>query len=224
MNYKFFGIIIAALFFSNNASAQKSSIQCLRKVPFGDIKICLPSIDGMTECYLNATVNQRANQFNFEGNSILAYYIPNESYKEVETTPVNDYKDYFQIYATNSLKDKIATKTDLVEMKEIVKNTFSNEIWETAKEKIENKHGIEVGKPIVIEDFKINEDAYGFLILTKYGTGSNEMIMMMIMDMVLIENRMIWVAYYQKYANDSMFKTAKDKNNQIISKILKANK
>ena len=217
-------LFVLILFISNNLFAQKSSVECLRKAPFGDIKICLPAIDNMTECYLNATINQRANQFNYEGNSILAYYIPNEAYKEVETMPVSDYKDYFQIYATNSLKDKMATKTDLKEMKDIIKNTFTNEIWETAKEKIESKHGIEVGKPIVIEDFKITDEAYGFIMLTKYGTGSDEMIMMMIMDMILIENRMIWIAYYQKYSNDSIFKPAKEKNNLIVSKIIKANK
>ena len=217
-------LFVLILFISNTLFAQKSSVECLRKAPFGDIKICLPAIDNMTECYLNATINQRANQFNYEGNSILAYYIPNDANKEVETMPVSDYKDYFQIYATNSLKDKIATKTDLKEMKDIIKNTFTNEIWETAKEKIESKHGIEVGKPIVIEDFKITDEAYGFIMLTKYGTDSDEMIMMMIMDMILIENRMIWIAYYQKYSNDSIFKPAKEKNNLIVSKIIKANK
>lgn len=223
MNFKH-SIFILILFISNILNAQKSNPDCLRKAPFGTIKICVPKIEGMTECYLNATINQRANQFNYEGNSILAYYIPDEAFKEVETTPVSDYKDYFQIYATNSLKDKKATQKDLEEMKDIIKNTFTNELWESAKEKIENKHGIEVWKPVIIEDFKINDNAYGFVMLTKYGSGDDELVMMMIMDMILIENRMIWVAYYQKYTSDSIFKPSKEKNNQIVLKILNSNK
>jgi len=224
MYFKKTFILFCFIFLSGSIFSQNSMEKCLRTAPYGDIKICLPAIEGMTECYLNAIINQRANQFNFEGNSILAYYIPNEAYKEVETMEVSAYKDYFQIYVTNSLKNKMATKTDLKEMSGIIKSTFTNELWETAKEKIESKHGIEVGKPIVIEDFKITDEAYGFLMLTKYSTGTDEMIMMMIMDMILIDNRMVWVAYYQKYTSDAIFKPAKEKNNLIISKIINSNK
>lgn len=67
-----------------NDHLECKKVTCENSVSFGDINICLPKIDGMTECYSVPEVKDLADQFNYEGNSILALYLNHATYRQLD--------------------------------------------------------------------------------------------------------------------------------------------
>jgi len=210
---------------SESTQLVSESIVCYNSVSFGDIYICLPEIDGMKECYLVPIVKKLADQFEYEGNSVLAFYLNDKTYKQVDKLDEITYDDYFKIYATNQLKGIKAGKKELNEMSNAIGGNWIKEKWSGLKSKIEKDHNyLSVGRPILIEDYSPHEDVKTFIMLTKYQMEDYEYVMVMSMNMLLVKNRLIWLAYYKDYDGEESINKTKAKNDYIVLKFMDDNK
>jgi len=199
--------------------------ECNKSVQFGDINICLPLIDGMTECYSTPIVKERADKFNYEGNSILAFYLNNETYKQVNKLDEKNVDDYFQIYVTNKLKDIKVGQSELNQMANMFDKNSLKESWNVLKEKIESNNDIlSINNPILIESYSTHEQARTFVMIIKYQVNNVESVLITISNMIQINQRLIWLAYYKVYEGEESIEAAKLKNDFIISKVINENK
>lgn len=203
----------------DNSSVQMidAKMECDNTVPFGDINICLPIVDGMTECYSTPIVKARADENNFEGNSILAYYISDADYKQVDNLDQIILDDYFQIYATNKLKGIKYGQSELNKMANMIEGNYINENWMDLKKNIETNHNyLSVGKPILIESYVPNSKIRTFVMLLKIISDGYEYVLVTVMNIVQIKERLIYLAYYKDYDGEESIKKAKSKNDYIV--------
>ena len=210
---------------NSTAETINTKTECDKSFPFGDIAICLPIIDGMTECYSSPIVKARADEFNYEGNSILAYYLNNATYKQVDKLDEITFDDYFQIYATNKLKGIKVGQSELNELANMIEGNYIKENWNELKLKVERNHDyLSVGRPILIESYIPNSKIRTYVMLSKLQIDNTESVFIMTLNMVQIKERLIWLAYYKNYEGEESIKKAKAKNDYIIMQLTDENK
>lgn len=211
----------------NNSYAQtiKPKSICEKQIQYGDIKICLPTIDGMTECYSLPIVKAKAEKFNFEGNPILGFYINNNTYAKVDKLNEISYDDYFQIYASNKLKGIKVGQAELSEIANMIEGSYVKDNWNDIKKTFENGlDNLSIDKPVLIESYVPNKKIRTFVMLVKYQTNNEETFMISTMNILQIKDRMIWLTYYKNYEGAESIKYAKAKNDYIVFQILDENK
>lgn len=198
---------------------------CSKTVNFGNISICLPTIDGMKECYSNPLIKKRADEFSQDGNSIFAIYLPNEIYDQTSELDSIELNDYFKVYAVNRLKDYKVLSTDLDKFQKIVLSNYQNENWKEIKASIEKlSENVSLGKPVLIEDYKPHEKIRTSVILIKSIFRGQESISMMTMNLVEIKNRLIYYSYYLDYVGPETLKQVKAKNDYYSLLLIAENK
>lgn len=210
---------------SNENYVYDSETGCETAVPFGDIKICLPQIDGYNECFSHEKVNKLANQFNFAGNSILAYYLNDTTYAKVDRLDSIVFEDYCQLYVTNEMKNVPADQNSLEELAAMVKDNFEEENWDNIGEQIEEDFKtLLLGKPVIVESYSLGSTSKSFQVVNKYIMNEQEFIMVMNMNMILIKDRLVWLAHYLNLRDESSFAESKKKNDIIVMKLIEQNK
>ncbi len=210
----------------NNSTEEtiNAKMECDKSVPFGDIDICLPIIDGMTECYSTPIVKSRADEFNYEGNLILAYYLNNATHKQVDKLDEITFDDYFQIYAINKLKGVKVGQSELNEIEKVIEGNYFKENWNDLKKKIEKNHDyLSIGRPILIESYSPNNKVRTYVMLSKYQIGNDEIVSLITMNLVQIKERLISMAYYKNYYGEKSIINAKSKNDYIVLQLMDEN-
>lgn len=198
---------------------------CDKSVRFGNIDVCLPEIDGMTECYSNPMVKERADNTEYEGNSELGFYLNNETYKKVNKINEINFDDYFKIYATKSFAYKKFELPELNNMANKMEGNYIKTNWSELKKKAEkNRDFVSIGKPVLLDSYIPNKNIRTFVMLTKYNVDNTEFIMVATLNMVLIKEHLIWLAYYKNYNGEESINKAKSKNDYIVLRLDEENK
>ncbi len=206
-------------------NADQEQISCENKAAFGDMQFCLPDIDGMTECYDLPLVKSLADQFEADGNSVLAFYLNDSTYKHVDSLDKIVYDDYFKIYVTNSLQNIRQDIADLDEMVQMIKGNYLQENWNELKQKTESKMDfLSVDVPVIVESYTPHEQVRTIIMLIKYVVGESEVVIVATMNMILLHDRLIWLAYYKHYDGEASIKNAKSKNDYIALRLMSENK
>ena len=208
-------------------SGQQGEIQkdCVKEVSFGDIDFCLPGIEGMTECYSSPKVKERADAFNYEGNSILGYYLNNETFQQMENLDTISYDDYAQVYVTNNLKGIKVGQAELDQMANTMGSDFIQENWSDMQKKLEHSYDdLSIGTPVLVESYSPHSKVKSFVMLSKIKTNKEEAVMLMNLNIIEMKERLIWLAYYKFYEGEESIKQAKSKNDHIIKRLMEVNK
>lgn len=220
----FLTLIIIFSCSSTGQQQNESDMDCKNSASFGDIDFCLPEIEGMNECYSIPIVKKLADNFEYKGNSVLAFYLNDETYKQVDKLDEITYDDYFKIYVTNQLKGVEVGKDELNEMSNAVGENFIKNNWDEIKGEIEKDHNyLSVGRPVLIEEYSPAEPVKTFIMVTKYQIEDFEFVMAMSMNMILIKDRLIWLAYYKNYDGEESIQETKSKSDHIVSMFLDEN-
>jgi hypothetical protein len=88
---------------TSTLSSDNDSI-CKHSRFYGEIEICLPEIDGMTETYSHEKVKRRTNQFSYDNNTILGLYLNKEDMAKLDDFDNAALDDYFKVYALKKLE------------------------------------------------------------------------------------------------------------------------
>ena len=203
--------------------AQNNSAKCEMYEYYGETRICLPKIAGMTECYSAPIVKRKASRvFNGRGMVNLGFYLPNEIYEKIDILDEIPFDGFFLIYGQENMKNIKGDVKDLDKVAEIMKNTFYEIEWDLDDVEIENKL-INVGKPVLLEIYSPHERVRSFIGLT-YGRADNEeYIGLSIMNMVIIKEKLITVTFYQYYKDEESVNKARAKNDYIVLRLLDEN-
>jgi hypothetical protein len=221
MNERFLigSLILLAL---NFGIGQDSS--CFREANFGDKIICLPRINGYQECYSDSKVKQLADATEVEINSVLGFYLNNEIYAKKDSLGLITFDDYFKVYGTKEIQFLPAGKEVLDEMSQVMSGIFISKNWEELLELIDELGiDVEVGVPIVVENYRINEESFTMVLLIKYELqGEESYTLATTVNGYLSNNRLIWMAYYRNYVNTETIDILKSKSNEILLALIEA--
>ncbi len=200
------------------------SISCEYSVKYNNIYLCLPSIVGFKECYNLPTINKRANEYNYDGNTILAYYIREKASKEAISNADIHLDEYFQIFAVDQYFNQTFDDKKLKMMADGFEKQFDLTKWKSLKNKLENVYDISLGNPILIERYSISPNAYSFEIIMKTITRNEEHIQVMVMNLITVHSKLYNLGYYLDYVDSENMKGLKAKNDFAVLSFLNINK
>lgn len=217
-------LLLALLFTMQIALAQDAD--CTREVKFGTVDICLPQIASYEEAYTVSSVKKLADMMEVPSNKVLAYYIDDATFQKIDAFGTFPFENYFKIYATKELENVAMKRSDLDQIQKMLADNFMSKNWDEMKSEIEELEvDIQVETPIVIEQYRVNEDSFTMLMLATYKSeGTAPVTVAMTMNGLLIQDRMIWMAYYLDFDGQSTFKLLKQNSDKILTAILSANK
>ena len=221
---KIIDTILILFLLSNWTFAQE--INCVRKAYFGKTEICLPQIEGYQECYSDSIVKQVADGTEVPVNMVLGFYLNNETFEKKDSLGLFSFDNYFKVYGTKQIKDYKANYELLKQMQEVLAGNFISKNWELMLKEID-KIGLEleIGVPTVIKTYNLNKNSFTYVMLARYEIeGVEPYTMAMTINGLLINERLIWMAYYLNYNGDKTILELQEKSNTILTKLLRTEK
>ena len=214
--------IFAALLFVSTLHAQSS--ECTRTVGFGDVEICLPQLEGMQECYEYPAVKVLADATEAPMNEVLGYYLTGDTYEERDRLTEVVFDDYLKFYGTTQVSTYPIPRSELGTMQEMVGDQFSGAIQEMSQKVVEQSfENLEIGKPELLDNYKINDDSFTLIAVVVYSIGEIKSTMIMSINGMILADRLVWMAYYLDYDGEESVKAIKAKTKVIVDATMAVN-
>lgn len=209
---------------NDNDICNKKITNCEKKVKFGDNEICLPLIDNMTEGYGNQTIKRLADKFEYNKNIILAFYLNNKTYSRIKSIKNEKLEDYFKIYVAKSSKDYEASVDLINSLANKMAKNYLKINWSKLKINIQEQlNNISIDRPILIDSYSPHNKVRTQIFLSKLVIEDTEHFMVGTGNLMLINNRLVFSAYYLKYRGIETFEKVKTKNDYLILKLMEEN-
>lgn len=197
--------------------AQESN--CVREAVFGDTNICLPEIEGYQECYTYPIVKQMADAKEVDINMVLGFYLDDQTYDKKNHLEDIDFDNYFKIYATKQVKNFKADTSILKQMQEMISSNFITENWDEMKKEIGtvNYEG-EIKAPTIVKSYNVNDQSFTLIMLLKQQMENGEVnISPFTINGLLLQDRLIWMAYYLDYNGEESIVELQENNDRILA-------
>jgi hypothetical protein len=200
---------------------------CERTINYGGTDICIPEIDGMIECLNNPSIKSRTSQIEMYGTINLGYYLNEKTFKNIESLKDMGFDDYIKVWGSEKISTVKVSKSEFLEWSksEILSN--SKEIFDEIENhsKIKDRFGsLEIGQPLILETYNLNENSATSISLLKLQTETAEIILVAGTNWLLIDEKIFWVAYYKYYESKETIQKTKAKNDYIVLSFLNQNK
>ena len=218
--------IIAVISYFLIAQSAFTQNNCNRTTNFGQAEICIPILDGMQECYLEPTIKMLADATEVSTNVVLAYYLDQSTYDQLDNIYNIHYDNYLKIYATKELQDIEMGISEVEEMNKVLADNFIITEWDDIKKEVDGLNlDIEIGQPTVVKNYTHNDKSFTYVMLVNYvlDTETNYTMAMTVNGM-LLNKRLIWMAYYLNYDGEDSIELLQSKSNAILDNIIRANK
>lgn len=211
-------LFFAALFLLASHHALWGQNKCIRNASFGSAKICVPTVEGYTECYDNEIVKEIADKTEAAENDVLAYYLNHETFGKIDEQGIANNEDFFKLYATKQVKDLKANTDILKEVKDMLTENFIQQQWGEIAEEIDATLSAKIGEPIIVENYSLDKNSFTLVMLVKYEIQDMEpYTMAMTINGYIHAEKLIWMAYYLNYENKTTIERLKKNSNKILS-------
>ncbi len=220
---RFFTALVLGLLVSAFACAQSPT--CEKGATFGSQTICLPELVGYEECYAVPIVKQTADASEVAVNEVLGFYLNDSTYARVDELATFVFDDYAKVYGTKQLMNLEVDASMLPAIKEQVAASFQPGNWEEVKKQIdETGLGVAVGVPVLVKDYRLNDRSFTYVAVIKYsGEEAGDFTMGMTINGLLLQDRMVWMAYYLRYEGDSTIERLEEQTKVIVERMLAVN-
>lgn len=211
---------------SNEFNQNRGHIEsiCINSRLYDDVEICLPEIDGMKESYSHPNVKARTDLFSYDNNTVLGLYLSQEDYSKIDQFKNQELDDYIKIYALRVTEGIEIGNTEFQALRESYKSNFIQKNWEDIAEKVlDGTVNLSLDKPVMLENYNVNEAINTTLLLSKMMFGEQERVSVFTISMVKLKNSLIFYAYYKNYSNSSTLTQVKAKNDYFGYKLLEVN-
>jgi hypothetical protein len=215
--------LVGIFLFVNSALSQE--INSIRKATFGNTDILLPPIEGYKECYSEPLVKQIADGTEVPSNMVLGFYLNNRTFEKIGSSDLSSFDDYFKIYGTIQIKDYKANHEILKQMQDAMGGNFMSKNWDLMKKEVD-KIGLEVeiGVPIVIKNYNLNKNSFTYIMIARYELeGVDPFTLVMAINGLLINEKLIWMAYYLNYDGEESISRLQKNNNFILEEFISGN-
>lgn len=213
------------------SSSQKTTNSQKEKFSIKGKNMYLPVFQEYTDYYSNEIIkNQCDYSVGNGGNNVIGAVYYNNRDMAIINSALNsdgdfDVDDYFIVCYTKGLNKKEIKISDFSGIINDMKKYMSVDTnWDIVLSKVEDLDvGYTLSKPIVIDEYKITENAHAFVFLMKAATSQGYKLTISYYNLVLINERVINVYYYFEYKDDKSIKNSKANNLYVVHSMLKAN-
>lgn len=202
--------------------------ECDTSVLYGNVKICLPFIDGMKECSSLPSVKATLDLMEVKNEYRIAYYVTNKDYIKLLNQEDISLNDNVKIFSFESLIGSRVGQNDFNEYTHMMGKNYIKENWIELKdlitdayEKLDNR--ISVGNPVVIEEYSLNDKTKTLVILSKYKSDLEEYLMAMTINAVYIKESLMTLSYYKIYEGKETIKDLKSKSDYFVLRFIDEN-
>ena len=202
---------------------------CKKSKIYGQVKICLPEIEGMTEQFSNPLIKESAQMFSFDNNVILGVFINKKDLYDLDNIIQNQGLDeYIKVWGLKDTEDLELNNSKFNELKSYIKSQFKNLNWDEVKDKVSKRNSelstsLSFGKPIVIDFYQPNDNIITQIFITKVSNGTDDNVSVFSLSNVRINNKLIQYSYAKKYTDPSSIDKVKANNDLFGYKIIEAN-
>lgn len=200
--------------------------ECEREVSFGSSSICLPAILGMNECYEHPAVREIADATNYGTNTFLGCYLQEDQFESLKLEGAVELDQFVRIYAMTELRDVRISNDHLTQLIDVMKSNYLQESWSRLEEEIERQYSQwDFDRPVLLEDYRLNESAYTFVLLSKFQDSrlSEPVIQLQFGNMAVVDERLIWFTYHVNFDGIQGVNQARAENDHFAMRFLDAN-
>lgn len=209
----------------SNSSSNLEVLSVTDTVTNYDVPLYLPKIEGMKNAYNHPLAREIADKTIGPQNQVLTYYLNDSIYRQVDSLDRMKFDDFFTLYATRKLNGFIASKEDLEQMYRVMEKVLGGEDWEQVKTDVESRiEKLSIGQPTLINKYSIAPRAKTLQVITQYNPENAEPYRrLMCMNLMLMNERLVNLAYYIDYEGEQDIVKAKEKNERLVERFLKVN-
>ena len=201
--------------------------ECSRKALYGTTEICLPLIKGYQECYTKPSVKEFADFTEGEENQVVGFYLNNQTYAKKDNLEHDDFEKYCKIASLKGMEGYDIDINMLKQMQEMMSGNSLAKNWETVQKEIESmdlEHEVEMGVPTVVDEYKLTDNSFTFLMISTYQKEGEEPYSMAVAaNGLLIHDRLFWVTYYLNYIGEKTMSKLRKNSDEILTQLLRAN-
>ena len=224
---------ILSIFLVSYSISLISQNPCINIKEFGLKEICMPEFDNMKECYDEEFYKIYADEFKGSADEIiLAFYISENDYSDFYTNILDEKQvlndPYCKIYATTLAKDFYVDESNLdfleesiIKYMDQVDESFS--FTETLNE-IMKESNVTVQAPLLLDHYKTVDNIRTVVSLMYYTMDTEQVSMTTIMHLIVIKNRLFFMACYDEYKDFSSIKEMERNSNSYAEELLRINK
>ena len=213
-----------AVEYADETTVTVTKTACMNEVYFGNTAICLPEIKGIIEAYSNSKVKLRANEFQDGSNTILGYYLDDETYKKVENFADISYDNYYKIYAS---AEAIDIKIGNAEMREVANMMTAGLLDKTLEDVNESnvfgEKEIKISQPVLVEKYSLTSASSTMIIFMRISNQETDSIKAISMTSAVIKERLVFVAHYLEYRNEETVSNLKEHTATFMNAFFEAN-
>ena len=197
---------------------------CENTFQFGKAFLCVPKIKGMQNIIFNSKSKDYIQSKNYPGNTVVAYYVNEKIYENLEILYSDQFDDFFQIFVTNNNENQDVNDNYFKEINEGIKEYLNSSNWNDLKKKLENLNENNVfEKPIIAESYALSSNSIQHVTLVTIKKDNIQKNMIAIGNMFIINNRLFYATYNHYFQNSKSIEEAKKRNDEIMLQILKLN-
>ena len=220
--------IIFLLLLIGCKSEKKEDYYSEEKNEIEHIDFNLPTFGKWTECYADKSVKLHFDELSISDKlKTLGVYLNNYTFTKKDSLDVLDFEDYAVFMINKNEQKWKLTGKDLERIFRIQKKKtgiINVDRLEALKKVYSDTTFLHSEKPIVIEEYKPNENILSALKLIKPYYDDHEIIVVYVYNLILINNHLVYGVYYLDLNGIESLEKAKEMNDIIMTKFLESNK
>lgn len=217
-----FLIFIVLMSSCKKTETKNKSTDCARTIHSENSSLCLPTYQGLKECYLELNIKKVVNNRIPESSLGIGFYLNDESYKAFKAENKNFFGDYLLLFTTEALKNRNITYEEFTDLASF--NQLTKDDWNTInKILIKEANDLSFDKPVIIGTYSLEENHSSTIILSKYRSKNQDFYRLTISNCYFIKNKIIFSTYNDEYTDREQVKEIKKKNDYLALRFLQDN-
>jgi len=198
--------------------AEDIHVTCENKATFGDTTFCLPKLEGMTEGYKTTAIKNHANTLMDDQNTILAYYIPDIVAQKLKNNQDTVYDNYYKVYAPNITLNYSMTPFEMKEVMNSMANGMITINQSEVEQKLRDHSQMARNTPLLLERYSPTQETSTIISLMPNASGETYSANAVSISSLLLKDRLVFIAHYLNYKNESTITQLKKDNDTFIEK------
>lgn len=240
-----FRILFVCCFYScgSNVNVVKELKNCQHSKFYDQSEICLPEVEGLSECSENPQISKRLGFQVVKNNIILGVYFPDSTLEKIEKYDVDQNAakplfGYFKLWGNRELSVQDFNEYEFRQLSKQFINSIRIEDSFVLKLQItlsglslfpllgEVSSSLEINsffsEPVQLENYTNSKNSTTIVYLVNHPTQLG-LLVLGTLNILKIDNKVIFYSYYQDYLNETSVADAKKQNDKFGREILKSN-
>jgi len=213
-------------------SKEELGVECDQESNFGNVKICMPKIKGMTDYYhYEKEVTEYADAILPQDNQILFYYLETfmkqKDLRDVLSwTPLTNLMegDFILVYSLDAYKRRNMRPSEFADIKENFGKGQKMTKWKDILKEFKNNPETRIyNRPMLFKDYSLDEESRSFISIQNTKTIVEKKLYLQASTIANIKGKLIVLTYFTILKDKNTYKYLKDKHDKIATEFIVLN-